>query len=154
MRFKTTLLLISVITACGTDSDPVIPPGTGPELVAVEFVYRAATVLDPAVQAQFPGCVGGVGQTHIHPSWQGFFRTSMTAVSAGEWRVSFRDVPTQQLNSIRISDPNVCAANPTGAATDSVFANGVLLSNVVDTPGTGVEPGLSFMVDMTGVITP
>ena len=63
-------------------------------------------------------------------------------------------VPIDVLQSIRISDPNVCADNPTGAAIQSVSANAVLLTNVVDTPGSGVEPGLSFTVDANRQVTP
>lgn len=48
----------------------------------------------------------------------------------------------------------ICADNPTGAATQNVSANAVLLTNVVDTPGSGVEPGLSFTVDADRQITP
>ena len=55
---------------------------------------------------------------------------------------------------IRISDPNACALNATGASTDGVSANGTLLTRVVDTPGSGVEPGLAFEVAADGSVTP
>jgi len=78
----------------------------------------------------------------------------MRAVGMERWEITFEDVPIGVLQSIRISDPTVCADNPTGASTQNVFANAVLLINVVDTPGSGVEPGLSFMVDANGQVTP
>ena len=55
---------------------------------------------------------------------------------------------------IRISDPNACALNATGASTDGVSANGTLLTRVVDTPGSGIEPGLAFEVAADGSVTP
>jgi len=44
--------------------------------------------------------------------------------------------------------------NATGASTVNVSANGVLLLRVVDTPGSGVEPGLAFAVAADGSIDP
>jgi hypothetical protein len=138
-------------TACGGEEN-----GTGPlfEAATVEFVYQAPTTIDPNVAAAEPQCVNGVGRTHIHPSWRNFSRIDMTAVVADRWEITFTDVPPDQLMSIRVSDPNVCADNPTGASTQNVFANAVLLVNIVDTPGSGIEPGLSFTVDVEGSVTP
>jgi hypothetical protein len=116
--------------------------------------YLAATEIDPAVQNGFPGCVNGVGQTHIHPSWRNFTRFDMTPVGGDRWEISFVDVPTDELLSIRVSDPNTCAANPTAASTENVFANDVRLTNVVDTPGSGIEPGLSLTVMDDGTVVP
>ncbi len=56
--------------------------------------------------------------------------------------------------SLRVSDPNVCTENSTGAATRNVFANDVLLVDIVPTPGSGTEPGLAFTVDTDGTVTP
>jgi hypothetical protein len=56
--------------------------------------------------------------------------------------------------SLRISDGNVCDENPTGAATRNVFANNVLLIEIVTTPGSGPEPGFAFSVDASGGVTP
>lgn len=36
----------------------------------------------------------------------------------------------------------------------NVFANGVLLTRIVDTPGNGTEPGLAFTVSASGGVTP
>lgn len=134
-------------------------PDSGEEMsdsgvATVKFEYFASTSIDPQVAQQFSDCVQGVGQTHIHPSWRNFVRINMTAQGDDLWIISFDDVPTNILQRIRISDPNVCADNPTGASTDGIFANGVELTNIVDTPGSGIEPGVSFTVDPQGNVTP
>ncbi|MEE8147710.1 MAG: hypothetical protein V3T24_08915 [Longimicrobiales bacterium] len=46
------------------------------------------------------------------------------------------------------------ALNATGASTEGVSANGTVLTRVVDTPGTGIEPGLAFEVAAEGSVTP
>lgn len=78
----------------------------------------------------------------------------MRVVGADRWEITFENVPTNGEQRIRISDPNVCALNPTGASTEGVLANGVALSRVVDTPGSGIEPGLAFRVSADGTVTP
>ncbi|MBK9517053.1 MAG: hypothetical protein IPO09_06785 [Anaeromyxobacter sp.] len=132
--------------ACGGGGEP---GGTA----TVTFVYQAATTLDPAVAAQFPACVGEVGATHLHPSWLGFELVSMTA-EGNQWVATFDDVPVGGRLRIRVSDPNACASSPTGAATQGVLANGVLLTDVVGTPGIGTEPGLAFTLAAGGAVTP
>jgi hypothetical protein len=99
-------------------------------------------------------CVQLVGRTHIHPGWRGFARIDMTAVGTDRWEISFSDVPTNARQSIRVSDGNACDQNPTGAATRNVFANDVLLTEVVPTPGSGTEPGLAFSVGSDGRVAP
>ncbi len=148
VRTATLLLLGAVACISSGTSGPTV------QVTVVEFVYQASTSIDPDVAAAHAACVGGVGQTHIHPSWLSFSRINMRAVGAERWEITFDDVPIDVLQSIRISDPNVCADNPTGASTQNAFANAVLLTNVVDTPGSGVEPGLSFTVDANGQVTP
>ena len=138
------------VSACDDDGGAA-GPGVA---TTVEFVYLAATAIDPAVQQAFPGCVSGVGQTHIHPGWRDFVRVDMTAVGADRWEIAFDDVPVGEAQRIRISDPNVCAQNPTGAATENVFANDVELTRIVETPGSGIEPGLGFTVAEDGTVTP
>ena len=78
----------------------------------------------------------------------------MQAVGTDLWRITFTDVPIAVRLSIRVSDPNVCAENATGAATQNVFANDIRLLDVVPTPGTGTEPGLAFTVGAGGGIAP
>lgn len=140
-------LLISA-TACGGSGG-----GSDRGTAAVTFVYQAATTLDPAVAEQFPACVGEVGATHLHPSWQGFELVSMAA-DGDHWELTFDAVPVGARLRIRVSDPNACASSPTGAATQGVLANGVLLTDVVGTPGIGTEPGLAFTLAEDGTVTP
>ncbi len=149
-RGRVAALLMVGAVAC-ISSDTI---GLTVQVTVVEFVYQASTSVDPDVAAAHAACVAGVGQTHIHPSWLSFSRINMRAVGVERWEITLEDVPIDMLQSIRISDPNVCANNPTGAATQNVSANAVLLTNVVDTPGNGVEPGLSFTVDANGLVTP
>ncbi len=142
------LLLVAAVACNSSNTGPIA------QVTSVEFVYQASTSIDPGVAAAHAACVTGVGQTHIHPSWLNFSRVNMSAVGVERWEITFGDVPIDVLQSIRISDPNVCASNRTGAATQNVSANAVLLTNVVDTPGSGVEPGLSFTVNANGQVTP
>lgn len=146
------LVIGELVLAVACGSEDVLPPGAG--LVNVAFVYEASTSIDPAVEAAHPQCVDGVGQTHIHPSWRNFARFDMNVAAVDRWEITLGDVPAGSTQRIRISDPNTCALNSTGASTDNVFANGVHLTNIVDTPGTGIEPGLSFTVDAGGTVTP
>ena len=134
----------------GGGSSPTSP--TQP--ATVTFSYLAATALDAAVQQQFPQCTNGVAQTHIHPGWRGFSRLDMMALGSDRWEITLTDVPVGAEQRIRISDPNACDTDPNGASTQNVFANGVLLTRVVDTPGNGTEPGLAFAVSADGTITP
>ncbi len=145
------LAVLLVLEGCKNDSSPSGPAAT---VATVQFVYGASTVprtdLPPSAQA----CVQGVGRTHIHPSWRGFARFDMQAAGPDRWEMAFSDVPIDQRQSIRVSDGNVCDENPTGAATRNVFANNVLLTQIVPTPGSGTEPGLAFSVNRSGVVTP
>ncbi len=148
-RSVAVLLLVGAVACFSSGTN-----GPTVQVTVVEFVYQAATSIDPDVTAAHAACVGGVGQTHIHPSWLNFSRIDMRAVGVERWEITFENVPIDVLQSIRVSDPNVCADNPTGAATQNVSANAVILTNVVDTPGSGVEPGLSFTVDANRQVTP
>lgn len=78
----------------------------------------------------------------------------MTPVGSDRWEITFSEVQTDTRQSIRVSDGNACDQNPTGAATRSVFANEVLLVEIVPTPGSGTEPGLAFTVSSNGRVTP
>ncbi len=142
------LVVVGAVACISGDTN-----GPTVQVTVVEFDYQASTSLDPDVAAAHAACVAGAGRTHIHPSWLSFSRIDMTAVGAERWEITFDNVPIDVLQSIRVSDPNVCADNRTGAATQNVSANAVLLTNVVDTPGNGVEPGLSFTVDANRLVT-
>ena len=150
MTLRTLLVAWFSISASACGGGGVDQPGA---TATVTFVYQAATTLDPAVAAQFPACVGEVGATHLHPSWFGFELAYMTA-GVNQWVATFDGVPVGGRLRIRVSDPNVCASSPTGAATQGVYANGVLLTDVVGTPGIGTEPGLAFTLAAGGAVTP
>ncbi len=137
------------LVGCDTgDSSPTAPSTT---TATVRFDYRASTALNGNLPASTQACVSGVGRTHIHPSWRDFARIDMQAVGADLWQITFTDVPLDVRLSLRVSDPNVCTENPTGAATRNVFANDV---DIVPTPGSGTEPGLAFTVGADGTVTP
>ena len=142
----------AALTACNDGgTSPTSPSAVG---ATVQFDYRASTTVSADLPPSTQACVNGVGRTHIHPSWRGFNRIDMQPVGTDLWQITFTDVPVAVRLSIRVSDPNVCAENATGAATQSVFANDVPLVDVVPTPGTGTEPGLAFTADASGGVTP
>lgn len=143
----------ALLFAAGCEkSAPTSPASSG--TAVVRFVYRASTAPRTDLPAAAQECVRGVGRTHIHPSWRNFDRFDMTPVGADRWEMTFNDVPTTARQAIRVSDGNVCDENATGAATRNVFANDVLLVQVVPTPGSGTEPGLAFTVSPDGRVTP
>lgn len=143
---------LGLAAACDNQTSPTSVAVDGTATVA--FVYRATTTPRADLPASTQECVRGVGRTHIHPSWRSFGRIDMTAMGADRWEISFSDVPVGIRQSIRVSDANVCDENSTGAATRNVFANNVLLTEIVPTPGSGIEPGLAFTVSASGRITP
>ena len=138
-----------------TTMTSVLAFGLGPpEFATVVFSYIAPTATGPAVAAMFPQCVQGVNVTHLHAGWSDFQAFPLTAMGPNRWEITFINVPVGSEQRIRISDPNTCALNATGASTEGVSANGTLLTRVVDTPGTGIEPGLAFEVAANGSVTP
>jgi hypothetical protein len=145
-------LALAAVVACGDgDAPAAAPPPSGRTTVTFEYVSPTAT--DPDVARRFPACVAGVGQTHIHPSWRGFDRVDLTP-AADRWTIVFDDVPVGSRERVRVSDANACADNPTGASTRNLFAHGVALTEVVDTPGSGTEPGLAFTAAEDGTVAP
>ncbi len=145
------LVTAAALTACtGGGSSPTSPSDAR---ATVRFDYRASTTVNPDLPPSTQACVNGVGRTHIHPSWRNFSRIDMQAVGTDLWQITLTDVPINVRLSIRVSDPNVCTENATGAATRNVFANDVRLVDVVPTPGTGTEPGLAFTVGAGGGVT-
>ncbi len=147
------LVLASALLACSGDGGGD-PGPTAPRTTTVQFVYNSSTTVDPAIQAAFPGCVNGIGRTHIHPSWQGYRLVVFDVQPPDRFTLTFTDVPVGTENRIRVSDPNACDTHVTGASTENVFANNVRLTRIVDTPGTGIEPGLAFQVSAEGTVTP
>jgi hypothetical protein len=145
------LLTVAGTLACRTDSSSTdSPTAPGATTATVTFVYRASTIPRADLPAALASCVSGVGHTHIHPSWRSFGRIDMTPIGSERWEISFSDVPVGVRQSIRVSDGNACDENPTGAAMRNVFANGIALSEIVPTPGSGTEPGLAFTVSADG----
>ena len=143
--------ILLVITACSPDPSGLEAPS---RFATVVFRYAAPTITDQAVAAMFPQCVMGVGVTHLHAGWRGFQASALAAIGPDLWEITFSDVPVGSEQRIRISDPNTCALNATGASTEGVSANGTLLVRVVDTQGSGIEPGLAFVVAADGSIDP
>ena len=139
------------IPACGDESTGLSPP---PDVATVVFRYMAPTATDPAVVVMFPQCVQDVNVTHLHAGWREFQVFALTGMGPDRWEITFTDVPVGSEQRIRISDPNTCASNATGASTEGVSANGTLITRVVGTPGNGIEPGLAFEVTADGRITP
>jgi hypothetical protein len=140
--------------ACGGYESSPSPAGPTTATATVRIDYRAQTAGRTDLPQSAAACVSGVGQTHIHPSWRSFVAVPLTAAAADRWVITFTDVPISVRQSIRVSDGNVCDENPTGAATRNIFANDVLLTEIVTTPGSGPEPGLAFSVDAAGRVTP
>jgi hypothetical protein len=134
---------LAVLTGCGEPEEA--PP---PKRAEVTFVYKASTERNLAV----PDC--GVGDTHLHPSWQSYKAVDFFPNGPMEWLLTLSSVPVGERLRIRVNDANSCDRDPNGATTENVFANGVLLTKVVDTPGNGIEPGLSFLVEEDGTVTP
>lgn len=139
-------LLAALGAGCGESG----PAGT----VAVAFVYAAPTAPDPQIAAQFPTCVQLVSQTHIHASWLDFQAYFLTPEPPDRWTITYPDVPVGVEHRIRVNDPNRCDLNATGAVTVGTTANGTTLTRVVDTPGSGTEPGLAFVVNADGGVVP
>ena len=137
--------------ACGGRDSGSSP--TPSSIATVRIVYRGQVAPRTDLPQSTATCVSGVGQTHVHPSWRTFTAFPFQAVG-NQWEITFNDVPTTARQSIRVSDGNVCDENPTGAATRNVFANDVLLTEIVTTPGSGPEPGFAFSVDTAGRVTP
>jgi hypothetical protein len=126
------------------------PESAGPNLRIVFFGSTARrSDLPPSAQA----CVGGVGATHIHPSWRGFAGIPLTPVPPDRYEITFTDVPVGTRVSFRVNDQNACDENPTGAVTRNVFANDVRLVQNTTTPGNGDEPGYAVIVAANGTIS-
>lgn len=145
------LTLLALLPACGLGSGGSADVNT---VVSVAFTYDASTVADPNAAAQAPACVAAVGPTHMHASWQAYAMVAMVANGLSQWTLTYADVPVGVQVYFRINDGNACPQHPTGATTANIRANGVLLTNIVQTPGMGPEPGLAFRVDAHGIVTP
>ena len=154
--------------ACDNGS-PTTPTATtsGPR-VTVRFVYLAATARDPFQPAE---CTRLAGPTHLHVPWAqlegcaegagGDGSGCMEAIGADRWELALSNVPTNVRHKIQLTDPNLCIQSPPiGAALRNVFANDVLLvdvvlDGVVSPGGAECESGcLAFTVAPDGQVTP
>lgn len=154
-HFSTVLVIFLLAAAAGCGNSDDGPGGNPvPQTATVQFIYVAATSLDPLVASNFPQCVNGVGRTHLHAGWRQFAAQNMVAAGNDQWQLTYNDVPINRDVSFRINDPNGCDTDPNGAVTADIFANGVRLTRIVGTPGNGTEPGLTFRVSAAGVVTP
>jgi hypothetical protein len=133
--------IAALLKACGSDDSP--EPATATILVS----YRAPTA--PRTDLS-PACVADVGETHMHPSWLMYRKVPLTPVGDDRWERSFSDVPIG-VNTFELNDPNRCDLEYLGRTFENVYINDVLLTRRVETP---VGPGLRFLVDGDGNVTP
>lgn len=140
------VLATAAALACGDAGSP------GATTAGVAIVYAAPTAADPQIAALYPTCFQQVSQTHIHASWLDYQAYFLTPEAPDRWTITYPDVPVGREHRIRVNDPNRCDLNATGAVTTGITANGVLLTRVADTPGSGTEPGLAFTVDADGTV--
>jgi hypothetical protein len=141
--------IATIVAACSDETAPT------PGATTVTIAYLASTSPRTDLPASVQACVQGSSPTHIHPSWRGFNTFPLQAFGANRWQIEFADVPRDVAVSFRINDPNACDQNVTGAVTSrNVFANDVLMTTMVNTPGSGLEPGFAFTFTSVGQIRP
>jgi hypothetical protein len=139
-------MLAVAAPACGSSTAPS-------SQATVRVVFMGATArrsdLPPSAQA----CVGGVGATHIHPSWRNFASSPLQAFPPDRYEITLNDAPVNTRLSFRVNDQNSCDQNPTGAVTRNIFLNNVRLLQNATTPGNGDEPGYAFVVAPDGAVS-
>jgi hypothetical protein len=138
------------VTSFGCNDAPTSPNQSVTPTVRIVFLGSTTrrSDLPPSAQA----CVGGVGATHIHPSWRNFAGIPLQSIPPDRYEITFNDVPVGTRVSFRVNDQNACDENPTGAVTRNVFANDVRLIQNTTTPGNGDEPGYALTVGANGMI--
>jgi len=146
-------LLVTTLGCRGeeTPASPTTPPGSATATVRIVFLGSTSRRGDLPASAQ--ACVGGVGATHIHPSWRSFAGIPLQAIPPERYELTFTDVPVNTRVSFRVNDQNACDENPTGAVTRNVLANDVRLVQNTTTPGNGDEPGYAFATTASGGIS-
>ena len=147
------MVATAILAAHGCDDPATVPSPSGSDPPTLRVVFLGSTTrradLPPSAQA----CAGGVGATHIHPSWRSFATIPLRAVPPDRYEITFDDVPVGTRVSFRINDQNACDENPTGAVTRNVFVNDVRLVQNTTTPGNGDEPGYALTLAGNGTIT-
>ena len=144
------LMAIASLTFLACDGQSASPT---PTVATVRVLFLGSTTRRSDLPASAQACVGGVGTTHIHPSWQNFAATPLQPVPPDRYQITFSDVPVGMRVSFRVNDQNSCDENPTGAVTRNVFAKDVRLVQNTTTPGNGEEPGYSLTVAAGGTIS-
>ena len=140
--------------SCGSEVPSTSPtPQATPSVASVTVVFQGSTSRRTDLPASAQACVDGVGPTHIHPSWRNFAGIPLNAVPPSRYELSFADVPVNTRVTFRVNDQNSCDENSTGAVTRNVFVNNVALVQNTTTPGNGDEPGYSFSVNASGIVT-
>lgn len=122
-------------------------------MATVRIVFMGATARRLDLPASAQACVGGVGPTHIQPSWRSFAALPLQPVPPDRYEITFTDVPLNTRVSFRVNDQNACDENPTGAVTRNVLVNDVRLIQNATTPGNGDEPGFAFTIASSGAIS-
>jgi len=141
------------IVGCGGAKTPSSPTAPGSTQATVRIVFLGSTARRTDLPVTAQPCVGGVGATHIHPSWRDFAGIPLQPVPPDRYEITFNDVPAGTRVSFRVNDQNACDENPTGAVTRNVFANDVRLIQNTTTPGNGDEPGYALTVAANGTIS-
>jgi hypothetical protein len=138
------------LSSLACDETPMSPSPSATPILRIVFLGSTArrSDLPPSAQA----CVGGVGATHIHPSWRSFAAIPLQPVPPDRYEITFNDVPVGARVSFRINDQNACDENPTGAVTRNVLANDIRLIQNTTTPGNGDEPGYALTVAANGTV--
>ena len=154
MNAPAAVLALAFATLCCSQSrTPTAPAPVGPTLATVRIVFLGATARRADLPASAQACVGGVGATHVHPSWRGFAGIPLQAVPPDRYEISFTDVPIGTRVSFRVNDQNACDENPTGAVTRNVLVNDTRLVQNTTTPGNGDEPGFAFTIAPNGTVS-
>ena len=145
-----TIAPVAALALLGCDDSPASPtPSTAPTL---RIVFAGSTTRRTDLPASAQACAGGVGATHIHPSWRNFQGIPLQPVPPDRYEITFNDVPVGSRVTFRVNDQNSCDENPTGAVTRNVFANDVRLVQNTTTPGNGDEPGYALTVAANGAV--
>jgi hypothetical protein len=138
---------------CDETKSPSSPSRSGAAVAAVRIVFAGSTTRRADLPASAAACAGGVGATHIHPSWRSFEAIPLQPVPPDRYEIAFTDVPVSTRVSFRINDQNSCDENPTGAVTRNIFVNDLRVVQNTTTPGNGDEPGFAFTVAPNGTVT-